>query len=99
VEEILLEVAGRESTVSRDVPPRVLFTEFADSALNFKLLVWVDVRRHAQRTVRSALYFAVFEAFKQAGIEIPFPQRDLHIRSVVGKDGAVPSGAAPSSDG
>ncbi|TFG41986.1 MAG: mechanosensitive ion channel [Syntrophobacterales bacterium] len=79
VEAILLEVAQRESMVSREQSPRVLFTEFADSSLNFKLLVWVDVRRYAERVVKSALYFAIFDEFKKAGIEIPFPQRDIHI--------------------
>jgi len=81
VEEILLEAARREPMVSREQSPRVLFTEFADSSLNFKLLVWVDVRRYAERIVKSALYFAIFEEFKKAGIEIPFPQRDIHIRT------------------
>jgi small-conductance mechanosensitive channel len=81
VEEILLEMARREPMVSKEQSPRVLFTEFADSSLNFKLLVWVDVRRYAERVVKSALYFAIFEAFKKAGIEIPFPQRDIHIRT------------------
>jgi small-conductance mechanosensitive channel len=89
VEAILLEVARREPMVSREAPPRVLFSEFADSSLNFTLLTWVDVRRHAQRAVRSALYFAVFDAFKKAGIEIPFPQRDIHIRRTDG--GSAPA--------
>jgi small-conductance mechanosensitive channel len=89
VEAILLEVAGREPTVSKEKPPRVLFTEFADSSLNFKLLVWVDVRRHAERIVKSALYFAIFDEFKKAGIEIPFPQRDIHVRSTEVKEGSM----------
>jgi small-conductance mechanosensitive channel len=85
VERILLEVAGREPMVSHQLPPRVLFTEFADSALNFRLLVWIDARRYAERVVHSALYFAIFEAFRKAGIEIPFPQRDIHIRTAAGE--------------
>jgi small-conductance mechanosensitive channel len=88
VEAVLLEVARREPMVSREQSPRVLFTEFADSSLNFKLLVWIDVRRYAERVVKSALYFAIFEEFKKAGIEIPFPQRDIHIRT--------PEGGGPS---
>jgi small-conductance mechanosensitive channel len=92
VEKILLEVARRESMVSKAMEPRVLFTEFADSSLNFKLLVWTDVRLYAQRIIRSALYFAIFDEFKKAGIEIPFPQRDLHIRSVEGNPDPVLSG-------
>jgi small-conductance mechanosensitive channel len=81
VERILLEVADREPMVSRDLPPRVLFTEFADSSLNFRLLFRMDVRRYGEGLVKSALYFATFQEFKKAGIEIPFPQRDIHIRT------------------
>jgi small-conductance mechanosensitive channel len=55
--------------------------EYGDNSINFELLFWIDVRNTARRRVRSALYFAIFEALKAAGIEIPFPQRDLHIRS------------------
>ena len=91
VEQILLEVAGREPMVSRGMPPRVLFTAFADSSLNFRLLVWIDARRYAERIVHSALYFAIFEEFKKAGIEIPFPQRDIHIRTTAGEKGGSPT--------
>jgi small-conductance mechanosensitive channel len=81
IERILLEVAAREPMVSRHENPRVLFTEFADSALNFDLIVCIDVRAYAERVVKSSLYFAIFEEFKKAGIEIPFPQRDIHVRT------------------
>ena len=92
VETILLDVARREPMVSKERDPRVLFTEFADSSLNFKLLVWMDVRLYAERVIQSALYFVIFDEFKKAGIEIPFPQRDLHVRSVDGKEGSTVPG-------
>jgi small-conductance mechanosensitive channel len=98
VEAILLDLARREPTVSKEQSPRVLFTEFADSSLNFKLLVWVDVRRHAERIVKSALYFSIFDEFKKSGIEIPFPQRDIHVRSVEGKEGSILPGQTTSAD-
>ena len=45
------------------------------------------MRTTARRLVRSALYFAIFEELSKANIEIPFPQRDIHIRSkVAGQD-------------
>ena len=50
-------------------------------ANNFELLVWMDVRVTPRRKIRSVLYFEIFEEFRKAGIEIPFPQRDIHIRS------------------
>ena len=81
VQEILLAVAEKEPMVEKYRKPEVRFKEYGDSALNFELLIWINVRQTARRNVRSALYFEIFEAFKKAGIEIPFPQRDIHIRS------------------
>ena len=83
VERILIEVAEREPLVSKYKKPLVRFVEYADSSLNFELLIWINVREIPRRKVRSALYFAIFEEFKKADIEIPFPQRDIHIRSKV----------------
>jgi small-conductance mechanosensitive channel len=80
VERILMEVAEREPTVSRHDRPKVLFTEFADSSLNFELAVCIDARHHPEKVVKSNLYFTIFEEFKKAGIEIPFPQQDVHVR-------------------
>ncbi len=81
VEKILLEAAENEPLVKKNYPPAVRFVEYADSSINFELLVWMDVRLTPRRKLRSALYFTIFKALAEAGIEIPFPQRDLHIRS------------------
>ena len=59
----------------------MLFTAFADSSLNFELAVCIDVRHQPEKVVKSNLYFAIFEEFKKAGIEIPFPQQEIRIRS------------------
>ena len=89
VEKILLDVAAREPLVSDHRQPSVRFVAYGDNSINFQLLFWIDVRQTPRRLVRSNLYFAAFEALKAAGIEIPFPQRDLHIRS--GLDIAKPA--------
>jgi small-conductance mechanosensitive channel len=81
VERILLDVAAAEPLVSDYRDPAVRFVAYGDNSINFELLFWIDVRRTPRRRVRSALYFKIFEALRQAAIEIPFPQRDLHIRS------------------
>jgi small-conductance mechanosensitive channel len=81
VEKILLEAAEKEPLVSKRKKPVVRFMEYGDSSINFELLIWIDVRMVPRRKVRSALYFVIFEEFEKAGIEIPFPQRDIHIRS------------------
>ena len=62
---------------------RVWFDGFGDSSLDFSLLVWCRMRRLAPVSgLLSDYYFALFRKFKEAGIEIPFPQRDLHLRSI-----------------
>jgi small-conductance mechanosensitive channel len=83
VEQIMLEVAEKEPLVSNNEEPQVRFVEYGESSINFELLVWIDVRAVPRRKVRSALYFAIFDEFKKSGIEIPFPQRDIHVRSKV----------------
>jgi len=60
--------------------PRVLFREFGDSSLNFELRAFI--RNIDKRlVVISDLNFAIDAAFRKNGVEIPFPQRDIHIRS------------------
>lgn len=81
VEKILLDVASKEPMVTDYQKPAARFVEYGDSSINFDLLVWIDVRQTPRRKLRSSLYFAIFDELKKAGIEIPFPQRDLHIRS------------------
>jgi len=81
VEAILLKAAAENGKTDKRKKPEVWFAEYGDSSLNFDLLVWIDVRKVTENRVRSELYFTIFEALAEAGIEIPFPQRDLHIRS------------------
>jgi len=81
VAQILLTVAERNPNIKKNLKPKVWFVEYGDSSINFELLVWIDVRQISEREVRSQLYFEIFEDLAKVGIEIPFPQRDLHIRS------------------
>jgi len=81
VTEILLKAATENEHVNKQREPSVWFTEYADSSLNFELLVWIDIRQVSRNFVRSQLYYRIFEALGEAGIEIPYPQRDIHIRS------------------
>ncbi|MEQ9425885.1 MAG: mechanosensitive ion channel [Cyclobacteriaceae bacterium] len=81
IEKLLLEVASENSNVLEEPSPNVFFEEFGDSSLNFTLLVWTTSYTDRPRRLTSELNFAIFEKFKAAGIEIPFPQRDLHIKN------------------
>ncbi len=96
VMEILEAVAtGHEKTVAYP-KPQVLFLGFGDSSLDFELRCWIaDV--DDRLTVKSDLNREIDRRFREAGIEIPFPQRDLHLRSVDAAAGAALA-AAPAAD-
>jgi len=84
VEQALLEATRGVDGVLPEPPPSVLFHEFGESALNFELLCWTSKMLHRPGAFRSELNFAIHAALRARGIEIPFPQRDLHIRSAEG---------------
>ena len=85
VRKAVLEAAATVPHTVKDSPlkrPAVWLVNFGDSSLDFELLVWVkqaSVRRPAR--VHAAYMWAIESALRDAGIEIPFPQRDLHLRS------------------
>ena len=79
VKSLLLEVAEGENTVLKNPAPDVIFNEFADSSLNFSLRVWTQKHITTPQVLKSKLYFQIFKVFKENGIEIPFPQRDVHL--------------------
>ncbi|EOZ96766.1 Potassium efflux system KefA protein [Indibacter alkaliphilus LW1] len=81
VKEILLEVADKNENVLKTPAPDVLFDEFDDSSLNFILRVWTSDYVNKPRVLKSQLYFEIFRRFGEENIEIPFPQRDIHIIS------------------
>ncbi|MGB5980352.1 MAG: mechanosensitive ion channel domain-containing protein [Cyclobacteriaceae bacterium] len=81
VRELLMEVVAENKGVLTNPAPDVLFDSFGDSALIFHLRVWTSEYINRPRVLRSELYFAIFKKFAQHGIEIPFPQRDLHLRT------------------
>jgi potassium efflux system protein len=91
-EEILYEVARKEPMVLEDPAPRVLFLGFGDSALLFELRVYIATIDHFLLT-KHVLHKAIDDAFRAAGIEISFPQRDIHIRSI--RDGLKVTSNAP----
>ncbi len=83
VRSLLLEIAGSHQEVVTDGTsprPDVFFMEFGESSLNFDLLCHLK-NIDSKPRVRSEINFRIDEAFRQHGIEIPFPQRDIHIRT------------------
>ena len=79
--KILLACADINPTVLTKPPPSALFLMFGDSSLNFELRVWISDIDDRLR-VLSELNQDIENEFQMAGIEIPFPQRDLHLKSV-----------------
>ncbi len=86
VTALLRETVEADEDVLEDPPPIIVFNDFGDSALNFQVLAWIaDFDRGFE--MRHRLNSAINNALKTAGVTIPFPQRDLHVKS-------LPSGGA-----
>lgn len=77
---LLLQTALDNQRVLNHPAPKVWFREFGDSSLNFVLLCWIANAENKFDTI-SELNYAIDKAFRDHGIEIPFPQQDLHLRS------------------
>ncbi len=80
-EAVLLKVASEQPVILKDPKPFVVFNGFGDSTLDFQLRVFIPHVRQLIPT-RHDLHMRIAEAFRAADIEIAFPQRDLHIRSI-----------------
>jgi small-conductance mechanosensitive channel len=81
IKKILLEVAEENKGILKKPEPDVLFHEYGDSALIFILRVWTGEFISRPDVLKSQIYYAAFKKFKEHNIEIPFPQRDLHIKN------------------
>ncbi|RME71535.1 MAG: hypothetical protein D6776_10075 [Planctomycetota bacterium] len=100
VRETLLEVARKHGQVMRRPPPEVHFVGFGASSLDFELFVWViSPRPGVRRKVISDLCAAIDAAFRRAGIEIPFPQLDLHVRDATRLAVRLEDGEAKPQEG
>jgi len=76
VQEILIELAGSHDQVLKNPVPTVLFQDFGDSALSFRLYFSINNSFIANQ-VKSDIRFKIFQAFKDHNIQIPFPQRTV----------------------
>jgi small-conductance mechanosensitive channel len=81
IKKLLLEVAKDNTGVLKEPKPDVLFKEFGESALVFNLRIWTQEFINRPGVLKSQLYYAIFEKFAQNGVQIPFPQRDIHFKS------------------
>lgn len=91
--EMLTDIANKNSHVLTYPPPQALFHGFGENALNFELTFWAA--QAVWFDLKSEVGLTVLDALRKAGIEIPFPQRDLHVRSI---DSAGQEKSAPDPD-
>lgn len=83
VRGLMTAVAADTRRVLKDPAPVALITGFADSGINLELGVWIEDADQGLLSLRSDLYAGLWRAFHQAGVEIPYPQRELRVLGTV----------------
>ena len=83
VREALLAAASENANTLKDPAPSVFLEKFGENSIDFELVAWSSEMSYRPGRYRSDLNFAMEQKLREAGIEIAFPQRDLHIRSGV----------------
>jgi small-conductance mechanosensitive channel len=82
---LCLEAAGVVERIEKDPEPRIQLLGFGDSSVNLELRIWIDDPPQGRANVISEVLLEIWDRFHEHGIEIPFPQRDLHLRSFLGQ--------------
>jgi small-conductance mechanosensitive channel len=77
--QILQQIAARHRRPLAEPAPRVSIKEFAESGINLELGLWIEDPEEGTANIRSDLYFDIWREFRQAGIEIPYPQREVRV--------------------
>lgn len=99
VEKLITQAAVEHEGILTDPAPRVIFEDFADSALIFELFFWVHAEGDREiRVIRSDLRYRIDELFASAGIVISFPQREVHVDgalTLLQRDAELPNLKAP----
>jgi small-conductance mechanosensitive channel len=76
---LLVEAARAQSRVLAEPPPKGLVSAFGESGIDLELGFWIDDPEEGTSQIRSDIYLAIWRAFQAAGIEIPFPQREVRM--------------------
>ena len=79
-EALMLEAAKASDRVLKSPPPTVWMNEYGDNSVNFTIHCWIMDPEEGVGNVRSSVLKKLWWLFKEHGIEIPFPQRDIHLR-------------------
>jgi small-conductance mechanosensitive channel len=83
VKELLLKAVKENDRVNKTPDPFVLFADFGDNALVFEIYFWIKIEKIIERKyIESSVRFRIDDLFRNAGIVIAFPQRDVHLDSL-----------------
>jgi len=77
--QLMEQIASKHARVLADPPPAAFLLRFADRGIDLQLGVWIDDPENGMLGIRSDLYLDIWRAFQEAGIEIPYPQREVRI--------------------
>lgn len=86
------KAASKTERIIQDPPPICLLVGFGDSSVDLELQAWIDDPANGVKNVTSEILLNIWDAFHEQGIEIPFPQRDVHIKT-------MPPGTRGMADG
>ncbi len=81
--DLMLEVAQATPRVLMDPKPSCLLMGFGDSTINLELRIWINDPQNGVGRIKSELNWGIWKAFREHGIELPFPQRDIHVKNVL----------------
>jgi small-conductance mechanosensitive channel len=82
VRELMLAAAADTLRVLKDPKPACLITGFGDNAVNLEVRVWINDPQNGIASVKSNLFWGIWQQFRDHGIEMPYPQRDVHLKSI-----------------
>ena len=80
--DLMLEVAAGSPRVLTDPKPACLLAGFGDNTVNLELRIWINDPQNGISSLKSELLWGIWQRFREHGIELPFPQRDLHLKSI-----------------
>ncbi len=80
--DLILAAAADTRRVLKDPKPACLLMGFGDNALNLELRVWINDPQNGVTSVKSDLLWGIWQRFREHGIEMPYPQRDVHLKSI-----------------
>ena len=97
--QVIEEAVSMQPEVLLDPAPRVQLINFGDSSVDFRVLYDMDVTQFGRMEIKSRVMFAIWDALKEADIEIPFPQRDIHIRELPPQTPLADQGGSTDGNG